>query len=73
MSKNDYTRGQEVAVSKSGKVAGRYSTGDLGSVHDTIGGKTTLHPDGSSHHHGDHAHVAGGKQSYTRNGEYSKK
>lgn len=64
--RNDYTRGQEVSqgsYSAGGvetSVTVRASHGDLGYVHAVRGeatgrGHTTAHPDGSFHHHGEHA------------------
>ena len=73
---NDFGRYSEISRDKYGSVIGRYSTGDLGSIHQTNThygfGKTTLHTDGSSHHHGTHAH-SGYKKSFTRDGVLSKK
>ena len=78
MSKTDFTAGQEVVRSSDGSVAASYSKGSEGSIMATNSanygsGHTTLHSDGSSHHHGTHAHSGFGNSSFTRDGNASKK
>lgn len=74
--KNDYTRYQEIAKDVHGNPIGYYSKGDIGSIHSTKTpygwGHTTLHPDGGSHHHDVHAHN-GHRDSWTRDGKFSRK
>lgn len=64
--RNDYTRGQEVTQGtysvgdQKSKITVRSSQGDIGSIQAVTGGAygkshTTAHPDGSFHHHGEHA------------------
>ncbi|MEQ8693823.1 MAG: hypothetical protein RIC85_00640 [Gammaproteobacteria bacterium] len=61
---------------RSGQVIGVYGVGDKGSktivATDRGGeGSVTAHRDGNFHRHGDSAHVAGGKESYSKDGKIS--
>lgn len=81
--RNDFTRGQEIihGVYRVGHeatpVTVRVSTGDIGDVHAVKGGPfgkshTTSEPDGSFHHHGEHAKGKGDpkkRKVYTNKGK----